>query len=137
MLPTMYRKRDTTLWEYRRRKRRILSPVARGLIVGALLCTWILYYYIFRQEPELGNEFIDSSVNQFEISSGKGNAKGNFYEDDEYRTPPSLNNVNTEEWFHNLKTAFEASSSSETKNTMSQHFEILHRSGKCKNDFLI
>ena len=28
----------------------MLSPVSRGLIVGALFSTWILYSYLFKQE---------------------------------------------------------------------------------------
>ena len=36
-----------TLWEYRRKKQRILSPVTRGLIFGSMFLGWMLYCSIY------------------------------------------------------------------------------------------
>ena len=137
MLPKMYQKRDTTLWEYRRRKRGILSPVARGLIFGALFCAWILYCYIFKHGPQFGNEFPDSSVNQFESSSAKLNAEETIYKNGEYHTDPSHNQLNTEEWFHSLKSPFKVSSNGENGDITRQNFEVWHRMGKCEKLYFL
>ena len=39
--------KPTTLWEYRRKKQRILSPVTRGLIFGSMFLGWMLYCSIY------------------------------------------------------------------------------------------
>ena len=40
-------KKPTTLWEYRRKKQRILSPVTRGLIFGSMFLGWMLYCSVY------------------------------------------------------------------------------------------
>jgi len=77
----MYPETNTTLWQYRRKKRRILGPVARGLIVGGLFLGWILYCSIFKQVSDL--------------------------HDSENQVSPE---TNSDEDFSNLKTAFESDS---------------------------
>ena len=39
--------KPTTLWEYRRKKQRMLSPVTRGLIFGSMFLGWMLYCSIY------------------------------------------------------------------------------------------
>ena len=39
--------KPTTLWEYRRKKQRILSPVTRGLIFASMFLGWMLYCSIY------------------------------------------------------------------------------------------
>ena len=58
---------NTTLWQYRRKKRRILSPVARGLIVGVLFCGWLAYSVMFTQDFDLLIEADDATESSREI----------------------------------------------------------------------
>ena len=44
---------NTTIWQYRRKKRRILSPVSRGLIVGTLFCGWLAYSLLYKGDFDL------------------------------------------------------------------------------------
>ena len=55
-----------TLWQYRRKKRRILSPVARGLIVGVLFTGWLTYSILYKQKFD----FADEEVEEDKISQG-------------------------------------------------------------------
>ena len=63
----MNHEQTTTFWEYRRKKRRILSPVTRGLILGALFCVWILYCYISKEQLQLNSEHLDTSLPIHEV----------------------------------------------------------------------
>ena len=58
---------SATMWQYRRKKRRILSPVARGLIVGVLFCGWFTYSVMFKQDFDVLIEADDANENSREI----------------------------------------------------------------------
>ena len=44
--------KPTTLWEYRRKKQRILSPVTRGLIFGSMFLGWMLYCSVYTHSSD-------------------------------------------------------------------------------------
>ena len=45
--------KTTTLWEYRRKKQRMLSPVTRGLIFGSMFLGWMLYCSIYTHSSDV------------------------------------------------------------------------------------
>ena len=75
-----------TLWQYRRKKRRILSPVARGLIVGVLFTGWLTYSILYKQKFDLTYEEVEADELSQEIS-----------------------NLNSEEIINDIKVSFELS----------------------------
>ena len=65
---------SATMWQYRRKKRRILSPVARGLIVGVLFCGWFTYSVMFKQDFDVlieTDDAIESSSEIFDIENSE------------------------------------------------------------------
>ena len=54
-------KNDATMWQYRRKKRKILSPVTRGLIVGTLFCGWLAYSILYKGDFDLVTENDDAA----------------------------------------------------------------------------
>ena len=75
-----------TLWQYRRKKRRILSPVARGLIVGVLFTGWLTYSILYKQKID----FTDKEVEADELSQ-------------------EISHLNSEEIINDIKVSFELS----------------------------
>ena len=57
-----------TLWQYRRKKRRILSPVARGLIVGVLFTGWLTYSILYKQKFDFADEETEADKLSQEMS---------------------------------------------------------------------
>ena len=55
------------MWQYRRKKRRMMSPVARGLIVGVLFCGWLAYSVMYKQDFDVLIEADDANENSREI----------------------------------------------------------------------
>ena len=45
--------KPTTLWEYRRKKQRMLSPVTRGLIFGSMFLGWMVYCSIYTHSSDV------------------------------------------------------------------------------------
>ena len=45
--------KPTTLWEYRRKKQRMLSPVTRGLIFGSMFLGWMLYCSVYTHSSDV------------------------------------------------------------------------------------
>ena len=76
----MYPATNTTLWQYRRKKRRILGPVARGLIVGGLILGWIVYYSILKQSSNLhdSENQVSPKLNTFKIDEDLSNLRNAF-----------------------------------------------------------
>ena len=77
---------NATLWQYRRKKRRILSPVARGLIVGVLFTGWLTYSILYKQKID----FVDEGDEADELSQ-------------------EMSILNSEEITNNIKASFELS----------------------------
>ena len=100
----MYTGTNTKLWQYRRKKRRVLGPVARGLIVGGLFMGWIVYCSIFNQ--------------------------GLDFDDSENKLAPELNNFHADEDISNLRNTFESDSLLAKRYDMKDHFNNLHGSSK-------
>ena len=104
----MRQEKSTTLWECRRKKRRILSPVARGMIMGSLLFGWIVYCSIFPQNSEL-----DGNNDRLTTPENKDkNAKDPMYLDNALHDPNIADVKNSEQ-------------------IGEQFFKVLHRKGKC------
>ena len=60
---------NATMWQYRRKKRRMISPVARGLIVGVLFCGWLVYSVMYKQDSDVPIEADDAIGSSGEIFS--------------------------------------------------------------------
>ena len=62
------------MWQYRRKKRRMMSPVARGLIVGVLFCGWLAYSVMYKQDFDVlieADDVIESSREMFNIENSE------------------------------------------------------------------
>ena len=65
---------SATMWQYRRKKRRMLSPVARGLIVGVLFCGWLSYSVMYKQDFDAlidADDAIETSHEIFNIENSE------------------------------------------------------------------
>lgn len=65
---------NATMWQYRRKKRRMMSPVARGLIVGVLFCGWLAYSVMYKQDFDVlieADDAIESSRAIFDIENSE------------------------------------------------------------------
>ena len=100
----MHPETKSTMWQYRRKKRRILGPVASGLIVGGLFFGWIVYCSIFKQ----ASDFHDSA-NPISWDS---------------------RSINDEKDFVNRMSGLETKSQMSETYAMPNHMKILH--GSCK-----
>ena len=118
------------LWEYRRMKRRLLSPVSRGLIVGAAFTTWVFYCYLFQQEQTIDNEYTASSINSFQTSSSK-RATYEFYKhNDKVSTSFLPDDFNAYALIRKLKGSFGISTAHFKGGLPTRYVENLHRNGK-------
>ena len=95
---------SATIWQYRRKKRRVLSPVARGLIVGLLFTGWIIY----------------SILNKNDIDFLNNNAEddGFFHE-----------TLNSEKIMNDFKTSFKLNVNDKNKERINDQLAVL-RKGK-------
>ena len=100
-----------TLWQYRRKKRRILSPVARGLIVGVLFTGWLAYSILYKQKFD----FADEEVEEEKLSQG-------------------MLILNSEEIINDIKPSFELSGVKRKIEGLSGQLSLL-RKGKLNDHF--
>ena len=124
-----------TLWEYRRMKRRLLSPVSRGLIVGAFLLAWVFYCAIIRSEHTTDS---DSSIHEFQRPWYKSK-HGLSLSKDNQKTATTIgtNRVNTD----GLPTAAGGASEDQEADIrwlFKQHrAEMLHWNSKLRNAIIL
>ena len=124
-------RQNNTFWEYRRMKRRLLSPVSRGLIVGALLLTWVFYCIIIRPEHTMDN---DPSIHKFQRAWHKSkHGVGLTKYNQKAATTIGINGVNTDD----LRPAARGASDTPEAGLrwgFKQHgLEMLHRNSKSCN----